>query len=187
MRAIIFDCFGVLYRSSVDELYSRCPTDRHNDLHDIRLQRDRGFLRYDEYIREVARLLDSSVEVVGSITEESHVRDQELIDYIRSIDRSRYKVGMLSNIGDTVIEQLFSSEELSEMFDETVLSYQVGMVKPDPAIFRLMAERLDCEPSECIMIDDIEENCVGAEAVGMNSVHHVHTSDTLAALKSMAA
>lgn len=179
IRAIIFDCFGVLYHSSVDELYRLCLEDRHDDLHDVRLQRDRGYLNYEEYLHEVAKLLDRPFDEVRTISEESHIRNQGLVDYIRSVDRSKYKVGLLSNIGDTVIERLFNLGEMDELFDSTVLSYQVGMVKPDPAIFRLMADRIDCELDECVMVDDIADNCMGAEAVGMKSIHHVDTADTL--------
>lgn len=185
IRAIIFDCFGVLYHSSIDELHRLCPADRHDELHDVRLQRDRGYLNYQEYLIEVAKLLDSTYDQVKQITEESHVRNQGLIDYIRAVDRTRFKVGMLSNIGDTVIERLFSEDELTELFDSAALSYQVGMVKPDPAIFRLMADQIGCGLDECVMIDDIEDNCKGAEAVGMRSIHHIDTHSTLALLERM--
>lgn len=179
IRAIIFDCFGVLYHSSIDELYRLCPVERHDRLHDVRLQRDRGYLNHEDYLLEVSKLLDRNYEEVRNITEESHIRNQELIDFIQSVDRSRYKIGMLSNIGDSVIEHLFNSKELSELFDQVVLSYRVGMIKPDPAIFHLTAKRLEVLPAECVMVDDIEENCAGAIAIGMHAVHHKQTRATL--------
>lgn len=179
IRAIIFDCFGVLYRSSADELYDRCPVARRDELHDIRLQRDRGHIRYKEYLESVAKLLNASMEEIQRLAESAHLRNEKLFDYIRSIDRSRYKVGMLSNIGDTTIAQLFTEQELASLFDATVLSYEVGMVKPDPAIYRLMAERLGVTPEECVMIDDGEKNCAGAEYVHMKSVHFTNNSETI--------
>lgn len=182
IQAIIFDCFGVLYRSSADELYNRCAPDKRGALHDIRLQRDRGHLHYEEYLQATADLLDASKEEVREITESSHVRNQVLFDYIRSIDRNKFKVGMLSNIGDTTVNQLFSDEELHELFDATVLSYEVGMIKPDPAIFRLMAARLGVSEDTCVMIDDGENNCVGAQDVGMSAVHFTTNEEVLAQL-----
>jgi putative hydrolase of the HAD superfamily/hydrolase len=44
------------------------------------------------------------------------------------------------------------------------------MIKPNPEIFELMAERLGVQPNECLMIDDIAANIAGAEAVGMEGV-----------------
>lgn len=185
IRAIIFDCFGVLYRSSADELYDMCAPEDRTKLHDIRLQRDRGYIHYEEYLNAVAALVHKSADEIQRITESSHVRNEELFDYIRQIDRSKYRVGMLSNIGDTIINQLFTEQELDELFDATVLSYQVGMVKPDPAIYRLIAERLDATEDESVMIDDGEMNCEGAEHVGMSSVHFTTTAETLAKLEEV--
>ena len=185
IRAIIFDCFGVLYRSSADELYSRCPIDRRDELHDIRLQRDRGIISYHEYLDVTANLLSMEVDEVRQIAETSHVRNQELFDFIRTVDRERYSIGMLSNIGDTTIGQLFSDKELDELFDATVFSYDVGMVKPDPAIFKLMCDKIGFEGEECLMIDDIEHNCEGARSVGMQAIQHVSNLETLEVLRGL--
>jgi putative hydrolase of the HAD superfamily len=185
IRAVVFDCFGVLYRSSADELYDRCPEVARDELHDIRLQRDRGIMSYREYLEAAALLLKIPTEEVRAITEQAHVRNQGLFDYIVSLDRSRYKVGMLSNIGDTTIGQLFSHDELDGFFDATVFSYEVGMVKPDPAIYQLMCQRLGCDPEESIMIDDIERNCEGARAIGMQAIVHQSNTETLHVLNNL--
>ena len=51
-----------------------------------------------------------------------------------------------------------------------VLSGEEGITKPSVAIFELMAERLGLDPSQCLMIDDIAENCAGARAAGMQTI-----------------
>ena len=43
------------------------------------------------------------------------------------------------------------------------------MHKPQPEIYRLAAERLEVAPEECLFVDDLRENCEGAEAVGMTA------------------
>lgn len=182
VRAIIFDCFGVLYTSSADKLYSLCPVDQRSEMHDIRLQRDRGIFSYSEYLEATAALLQMPISEVQELTEHSHARNQELFDFIRHADRTKYKIGMLSNIGDTTINQLFSDVELQKLFDATVFSYEVGMVKPDPAIFQLMCHRIGVVPEECLMIDDIEHNCEGARAVGMQALQHQANDETLQVL-----
>lgn len=185
IRAIIFDCFGVLYRSSADELYDRCEPSKRDELHDVRLQRDRGHIHYDEYLEKVGNLIGAPMAEVQQVTESAHVRNEELFKYLRTLDHNTVKTGMLSNIGDTIISQLFSAEEIEQLFDSTVLSYQVGMVKPDPAIFRLMADKLGLSPEECVMIDDLEKNCSGAEYVGMKSIQHVSNEHTLSRLAEL--
>lgn len=185
VRAVIFDCFGVLYRSSADELYDRCPEKDRVELHDIRLQRDRGILSYHEYLEAAALLLKMPTTQVRDITEQAHVRNQGLFDYILATDRDKFKIGMLSNIGDTTIDQLFTHDELASYFDATVFSFQVGMAKPDPAIYRLMCQRIGVEPEDCIMVDDLERNCDGARAVGMQAIQHQSNTETLHVLKNL--
>ena len=53
-----------------------------------------------------------------------------------------------------------------------MISAEVGLHKPQPEIYRLAAERLEVEPDACIFVDDLKENCEGAEAVGMTAIRH---------------
>lgn len=57
-----------------------------------------------------------------------------------------------------------------KLFDEILMSGDVNMIKPDPRIFKLMAEKLNLRPEECIMIDDVADNINGARIAGMHGV-----------------
>nr|WP_206037712.1 HAD-IA family hydrolase [Rhodococcus sp. HNM0569] len=57
------------------------------------------------------------------------------------------------------------------LFDHVVLSGDVGVAKPSPASYRLVAQRLGLAPSECVFVDDLASNVEGAVAVGMVGVH----------------
>ncbi|WP_082899755.1 HAD family hydrolase [Rhodococcus phenolicus] len=56
--------------------------------------------------------------------------------------------------------------------DEVVLSGDVGVAKPDPRSYLLVAERLGLEPAQCVFVDDLVVNVRGAAAAGMVGVHH---------------
>ena len=56
------------------------------------------------------------------------------------------------------------------MFDEMILSYDTHLVKPDPKIYLLMADKLGVDPSRCVMIEDAVENITGAKSCGMQGV-----------------
>ena len=53
------------------------------------------------------------------------------------------------------------------------------MHKPQPEIYRLAAERLGVAPEECVFVDDLRENCEGAEAVGMTAIRHRSPKETI--------
>lgn len=103
-----------------------------------------------------------------------HWRDaQHLIeDNIALIRRLRpaYRTQILSNADDSLREKL-RSIEVHDLFDDIVVSAEVRIAKPDPAIYRLAAERLGLEPEECVFVDDLLPNVEAARSVGMNGVH----------------
>ena len=73
---------------------------------------------------------------------------------------------------------------VSHLVDEVVLSYEVGLIKPDPKIFLTACERLRVDPSEVLMVGDSEEADGGAAAVGARVaiVEPVVTADRPTAL-----
>ncbi|QQS21718.1 HAD-IA family hydrolase [Candidatus Saccharibacteria bacterium] len=181
-RGIVFDCFGVLYGGSLNTITGMCPEDRLQDLRDLNKQADYGFIETHDYIAGIAELFDASYEDVETILRMKHQRNEELVEFVRLLKKDgEYKIGLLSNVSNGTVERLFG-DELHELFDAVVLSYQEHLLKPNPAIFTLMAERLAVPTGECVMIDDIEENCDGAEVAGMQSIWHVTNDGTRQAL-----
>jgi len=79
---------------------------------------------------------------------------------------------MLSNISRKFVNQLFTQEELDELFDTVVLSGELGIAKPTAEIYELTAMRLGVQPEECIMIDDSQINIDGACRVGMQGLYY---------------
>lgn len=184
IRGIIFDCFGVLYGGSLSLLESLAPEGRQSEVRDVNSQKDYGYITYQEYLEQTGEIIGKSASEVDEIMRRKHVRNEELIEFVASL-RSEYKVALLSNIGETVIEQLFSKEELHHLFDTVVLSHTEGIAKPNPEIFRLAADRLGLSPAECVMVDDLDSNCEGAEIAGMQSIRHITTDGTRIALAKL--
>lgn len=105
--------------------------------------------------------------------------DPEMIEAVRRIKTAGTPVGLISNSwgGTTYDLKLFE-----ELFETRVISGEVGLHKPQPEIFLLGAERLGAQPGECVFVDDLRENCAGAEAVGMTAILHRDTAATIARL-----
>lgn len=100
--------------------------------------------------------------------------------------KPHYKLAMLTNVSSrSSLDQRFEPGELDHLFDVVVPSGDVGFEKPAPEIYRMTAEKLGVEPSECIFIDDIEEFVEAAKAVGMRGIHHVDDEVTLATFETL--
>lgn len=65
-----------------------------------------------------------------------------------------------------------------ELFDGMVISGEVGLVKPDPAIYRLLLDRYGLDPTGVLYVDDLAENCAVAEGLGMR-VHQFRSAAQL--------
>lgn len=186
MQAVIFDCFGVLYGSSIEFLTQQCAPGQRSELADLNKQFDYGFIDTSAYERGVAELLGWTAERTHQAIWQKRVRNSALIEYIGALRQAgSVKLGLLSNVGAGTLNQLFEPGELDRLFEVQVLSYQENLAKPNPEIFRLAARRLGVAPSECVMIDDRPENCEGAEMAGMRSLQHTSNALTIERLNKL--
>jgi len=169
IRALIFDCFGVLYSDGRGHIESLCPLDKQEELRSLYRQSDYGYLGRDEFVAQVSELTGISRDEFLAIETEEYVRNQPLIGFIRQI-KAQYKIGVLSNVGEAFFESLFSEQERQELFDEIVLSSKVGVMKPSQEIYELTVARLGFLPEECVFIDDQPKNVEGARLAGLQSL-----------------
>lgn len=88
-----------------------------------------------------------------------------------SLRRQGIRVGVLSNSWGSRPFDPYRPFKLDERFDAVVISDQVRLRKPDPAIFLLMAQRLGVAVSECVFVDDVERYLEPARALGMMAIH----------------
>jgi putative hydrolase of the HAD superfamily len=108
--------------------------------------------------------------------------DEPMLEALRRARAAGVKTGMISNSWG---RGRYDRDSFDELFDGVVISGEVGMHKPQPEIFRLGAERIGLEPPDCVFVDDLRENCVGAEEIGMTAVLHRNTPDTLERLEQL--
>ena len=81
------------------------------------------------------------------------------------------RTAILSNGGPEVTAGLRARRPLEEWFDVVVVSYEVGVCKPDPRIYEICLSRLGVEPGEALFVDDRLENVEAAANLGLQTVH----------------
>ena len=173
IKAIIFDCFGVLVTSARNALVGEYPQFR-TRIDDIAHQSDYGLISRQQFIDSLADILGMTSHDADSLYSNVTVRDEKAINWVKELKKSKkYKIGMLSNVGPGFVNKLFSPTDQKEMFDEIVLSYNVGIAKPEIAIFELVAKKLGVKMSECVMIDDTEQNISAATSADMIGIRFI--------------
>jgi putative hydrolase of the HAD superfamily len=104
---------------------------------------------------------------------------QPMYEALRRARVAGVRTCLLSNSwGNTYPRELFA-----ELFDGVVISSEVGLRKPDPAIFQHALELIGLPPHECAFVDDIEHNVRAAEQLGIEGVHYVDAESTVARLE----
>jgi epoxide hydrolase-like predicted phosphatase len=109
--------------------------------------------------------------------------DAAMGEAVRRARGAGVKTGLISNSWGEGLA--YEPALLEELFDAVVISGDVGMHKPEPAIFLLGAERIGVAPEDCVFVDDLRENCAGAEAVGMKAILHRGAEGTLPQLEEL--
>jgi putative hydrolase of the HAD superfamily len=77
---------------------------------------------------------------------------------------------ILSNMGDSVLENIEREFAWIHDFDVLVWSYQLGIAKPEPAIYRYVLNALGTGPEETLFLDDKMVNVDAARALGMQAL-----------------
>jgi putative hydrolase of the HAD superfamily len=108
--------------------------------------------------------------------------DETMIGAVRAARRAGVRTGLISNSWGMGI---YDRGAPADLFDASVISGEVGLHKPQPEIYELACERLGVEPGSSVFVDDLRENCAGAEAVGMTAVLHRDSGETVAKLEGL--
>jgi epoxide hydrolase-like predicted phosphatase len=105
-----------------------------------------------------------------------------MIDALRRARAAGLRTGLISNSWG---RGRYDRDSFAELFDGVVISGEVGLHKPEREIFELGAERAGLQPAECVFVDDLRENCAGAEAAGMTAVLHRDPEETVERLEQL--
>ena len=194
MRAVIFDFGGVLVRMIDDRPRLKLaeqlavPLSRLDYLvffSETAQKASRGEISVSMHWEAVRDALGIHPDEMPSFLQQYWSADDvnwELLGYIKKLHPT-YKVGLLSNAWDDLRQTMHTRWDIDGLFDELIISAEVGIVKPDPRIFHLALERLSVQPAESVFIDDILTNVEAARQEGLVAIHFQDTRQTLADLQ----
>jgi putative hydrolase of the HAD superfamily len=142
-----------------------------------------GSVTEDDFGERFGELL--GIERRGGLVDRmfGHVRaDDSMVEAVRRARGQGIRTGLISN---SMGAGRYDRSTFPELFDGVVISGDEGMHKPQPEIFHLGAERVGLAPEQCVFVDDLRENCEGAERVGMTAVLHRGAERTLPELERL--
>jgi epoxide hydrolase-like predicted phosphatase len=194
---LLLDMGGVLTTDFFASISAHCrrlglPPDRFREVvtshpvgRQLYRQIERGEISQPAFERGIADLLgvDSHGLLRGLLADA-----QPNVAIIEAVQRARdagVRTGVITNSWGTEPFNPYERYDLATRFDTVVISGEVGLSKPDPAIYQLAASRLGLPASSCVFIDDIAHNLPPAGALGMATIHHTDNAATLAELERL--
>ena len=146
---------------------------------------ERGEMTEDEFATRFGELLELDPTRRAGLVDRmfGHIEpDERMVEALRRARAQGVRTGLISN---SMGAGRYDRSTFPELFDGVVISGDEGMHKPEPAIYELGCERVGLAPAECVFVDDLRENCEGAEAVGMTAVLHRGAERTLPRLEEL--
>ncbi|KHN74641.1 Bifunctional epoxide hydrolase 2 [Toxocara canis] len=114
------------------------------------------------------------------------VEDANFAIAVPNIRNAGFRTAILTNnaFQDERRQRSIRLENAIKVHDAVIESCRIGYRKPEKEIYLIAASQLNVEPKECIFIDDLEENCKGAQEVGMTAIQE-NGNDSLSVIKEL--
>jgi len=158
----------------------------HGDLELIR-RFDGGAVTPRGFHDRVTKAVGASVpyEVFYEMYNDIFSQNDAAVEILARVKAAGYKTLLLSNTDPERFGFIRTRFPEILFFDDYVLSYELKLLKPDPAIYLAAARLAATPPQECIFIDDMEENVKGAVSAGLAGIHYRPDTDLAAELRKL--
>jgi len=133
-----------------------------------------GITFWQKFIRDAGlghRLNQADVEILNQIDARVWTtQNPAMLAWQQALKERGLLTAILSNMGDNVLENIEREFDWIHRFDVLIWSYQLGIAKPDPAIYHAVLSKLGTAPAETLFIDDKQVNIEAAQALGMKAI-----------------
>jgi 2-haloacid dehalogenase len=92
------------------------------------------------------------------------------VDILKRLKQAGYPVYGLSNWSAETFPYMRARHDFFDLFDDMVISGEVGHVKPEPEIFRILLDKIGRPAGECLFIDDSPANIQQAKNLGFEII-----------------
>jgi putative hydrolase of the HAD superfamily len=183
LRAVVFD-YGMVLTGPPDAdahdamvRITGLPPDRFESLYWAdRHAYDEGKLSGITFWQKFLR--DANLDLAPSVVDDLNrfdarmwtTQNPTMVSWQQRLTQHGLQTAILSNMGDSVLENIKREFDWIERFDVLVWSYQLHMAKPDPKIYLYTLQQLGTQPGETLFIDDKQVNVDAAIDLGIKAI-----------------
>lgn len=196
IKAVIWDMGGVLLREedpilreklaaeygiSVNRLYELVFKSESSKLASL------GAISEEEHWNRIAQVIGILPDKLGDFQTRFWAGDRvdpQLSDFIRGL-KSKYLTALLSNAWSGTRKALDEYYRSLDLFHHIIISAEVKLAKPDPAIYREMLQMVEARPGEAIFVDDLQENIDAANELGIHGIKFQNAEQAIADVRKL--
>lgn len=192
VEALIFDLGGVFLHLKAEQALQQFAeglphldmgtiNEMMNAMRPLQIRYERGEIGTHAFFQSVQSHFKTQFDLVWFLScwQEMFSLNQEMVDLLGQV-ADLYPCHLLSNTNALHMTYIYQHYTFFHYFQTQILSYEVGLLKPDIEIYQLAAKTANVDPCRCLFIDDKEENVQGARAVGMQAIWHRDVESTRA-------
>jgi len=169
IKAIVFDFYGVICS---DEYWQLVKHDRNveSDFSKLADELHLGEITWEEFVKQISDRTGQPAEEINKAYQ-SEKLNMRLVAYISQLHK-KYKTALLSNAAYESFKPRAEQIGFNDLFDYTVVSSKIGMIKPDPGIYDYVLDKLVVSRNEVVYIDDVRRFVEAATKLGIKSIHY---------------
>ena len=149
---------------------------------------DRGVRPFTEVLEEMCAPIPDLREKVYWLIDHSaqmKVDRPEVWERVRKLKEKGFGIYLLSNYAEPFYDTQFRNAPFMAWIDGAIVSFQVHLLKPDPAIYRALTDRYGLRSGQCLFFDDLEANIRAAASLGFETFHVTSASGLIKKLDEL--
>ena len=180
IKAVFFDMGGVISPSRKEEMFAwlirnlALPESKINVLAECYNGAQKGEKSTEELLDEVSSKLNVDKAKLRKSWEEMHSEvftlNPEVLAIVSSLKEKKYVTALITNTIE-LHASLFRKNKGYSFFHPIVCSYEIGIKKPEPGIYKKMLDVIGFKAEECVFVDDRIEHLAPAIQLGMKVIH----------------
>lgn len=101
------------------------------------------------------------------------IPNEQIFRLVEQLKEKKLRLILISNISEIHSHYIWTNFKIFDIFDDAILSYRVGALKPDLSIFKAALSKAQCAPEECFYVDDILDYVLAARTLGIDAEQYL--------------
>lgn len=170
---VIFELGRDLYELLIPFVWSKNIEISDNLMIEIYLKASKGLIKSSEIWNQLG-FGDKYPQIEKEYLDTQLIIDPEFLELMSDF-KKEYSMALLSNDVKEWSHYLRQKFGLNDIFNEVIISGEVGLRKPDEKIYKLLLERINAPPSNCVFVDDNLNNLRSASRLGIKTIRFVRS------------